>query len=74
MPTTPERGGCRFVVTKTDEGKPMIQLELFHDTVSRLKGLKVGFEVLSGTTLDQARTLADVMNERILGVIIMPNG
>ena len=28
-----ERGGSRFVVT-TDEGKPQIRLELFHDTVS----------------------------------------
>ena len=73
MPTNPERGGCRFVVTKTDEGKPVIQLELFHDTVSRLKGFKVGFEVLSGTTLDQARTLADLMNERIIGAMVTPN-
>ena len=52
----------------------MIQLELFHDTVSRLKGVKVGFEVLSGTTLDQARTLVDDINERIVGVIVTPKG
>src|SRR5690348_15090518 len=58
MPTNSERGGCRFVVTKTDEGKPVIQLELFHDTVSRLKSFKVGFEVLSGTTPDQAKNLS----------------
>ena len=69
-----ERGGCRFVVTKTDQGTPMIQLELFHDTVSRLKGFNVGFEVLSGTTLDQARTLVDEINERIVGVIVTPKG
>ena len=69
-----ERGGCRFVVTKSDEGTPMIQLELFHDTVSSLKGVKVGFEVLSGTTLDQARTLVDDINERIVGVIVTPKG
>jgi hypothetical protein len=69
-----ERGGCRFVVTKIEEGKPMIQLELFHDTVSRLKGFKVEFEALSGTTLDQARTLVDDLNERIVGVIVTPNG
>ena len=74
MPGNPERGGCRFVITKTDEGKPMIQLELFHDTVSRLKGFKVGFEVLSGTSADQARALADAMNERIVGVIVTPSG
>jgi hypothetical protein len=39
-----ERDGCRFAVAKTDEGKPVIQLELFHDTVSHLRSLTVGFE------------------------------
>jgi hypothetical protein len=66
-----ERGGCRFVVT-TDEGKPQIRLELFHDTVSSLR--KLEFEVLSGTTADQVRTLVGAMNEMILGVIVTPKG
>jgi hypothetical protein len=48
-----ERGGCRFVVT-TDEGKPQIRLELFHDTVSSLRSTKIEFEVLRGTTAHQA--------------------
>jgi hypothetical protein len=65
-----ERGGCRFVVTKTDEGKPMIQLELFHDTVSVLRSVKIEFEVLSGTSVEQARILVGAMNEMILGVIV----
>jgi hypothetical protein len=68
-----ERGGCRFVVT-TDEGKPQIRLELFHDTVSSLRSTKLEFEVLSGTTADQARTLVGAMNEMILGVIVTPKG
>ena len=68
-----ERGGCRFVVT-THEGKPQIRLELFHDTVSSLRSTKVEFEVLSGTTADQARTLVGAMNEMILGVIVTPKG
>jgi hypothetical protein len=68
-----ERGGCRFVVT-TDDGKPQIRLELFHDTVSSLRSTKVEFEVLSGTTADQARILVGAMNEMILGVIVTPNG
>ena len=74
MPMNPERGGCRFVVAKTDEGKPIVQLELFHETVPRLKGFQVGFEVLSGTTLEQARTLVEALNERIVGVIVTPRG
>ena len=52
----------------------MIQLELFYDTVPRLKGFTVGFEVLSGTTLDQVRTLVNTINEKIIGVIVTPNG
>ena len=65
-----ERSGCRFVVAKTDEGKPVIKLELFHDTVSHLRSLTVGFEVLGGVTPEQARRLVDLMNEKIVGVIV----
>jgi hypothetical protein len=71
MTVKTERSGSRFVA-KTDEGKPVIQLELFHDTVSSLRPLSIGLELLSGTTLQQARTLVDAMNERIIGVIVTP--
>ena len=64
-----ERGGCRFVVI-SDEGKPQIQLELFHETVPSLKSTKIEFEVLSGTTAEQVRALVGSMNEMILGVIV----
>ena len=64
-----ERGGCRFVVT-SDEGKPQIRLELFHETVPSLRSTKIEFEVLSGTTAEQVRTLVGSMNEMILGVIV----
>jgi hypothetical protein len=66
-----ERSGCRFVA-QADEGKPVIRLDLFHDTVVRLNSLSVGFELLSGTTVEQARALVDAMNERIVGVIVTP--
>ena len=67
-----EPDGCRFALAKTEEGKPLIRLELFHDTVSRLESLTVEFEVLSGVTLEQARTLVNAMNEKIVGVIVTP--
>jgi len=35
MSNKAERGGCRFSV-RTAEGKPIIEMELFHDTVPRL--------------------------------------
>ena len=72
MTVRTERSGCRFAVAKTDEGKPVVKLELFHDTVAHLRSLTVGFEVLGGVTPEQARTLVDSMNEKIVGVIITP--
>jgi hypothetical protein len=67
-----ERSGSRFVVAHTDDGRPFIRLELFHDTVPSLRSLTVGFEMLSGTTPGQARTVVDAMNERIVGVAVTP--
>lgn len=66
-----ERSGIQFSV-KTVEGKPFIQIELFHDTVSSLNALSVGFELLGGATLEQAGTLVEAMNERIVGVVVTP--
>jgi hypothetical protein len=66
-----ERSGSRFVA-RADEGKTVIELELFHDTVPALKPLSVGFELLGGTTLEQTKKLVDTMNERIVGIIVVP--
>jgi hypothetical protein len=35
---------------------------------------KIEFEVLSGTTAEQVRTIVGSMNEMILGVIVTPKG
>jgi|SRR5690349_3991539 len=66
-----ERSGARFVV-RTEDGKTSIRLELLHDTVAALKSLSVGFELLAGTTAEQASTLVEAMNERIVGVMVTP--
>ncbi len=65
-----ERGTCRFKTVKDSDGKPVIQVELFHNTVSLLNGLTIEFELLSGSTMEQAKSLADAANDRILGVIV----
>jgi hypothetical protein len=72
MTPKPERSACRFAVAKTDEGKPVIQLQLFHDTVAHLRSLTVGFDMLGGVTPENARTLVDAMNETIVGIIVTP--
>ncbi len=50
-----ERGSCRFSLRKTSEGKPMIEMELFHNTVPHLSAVTLSFEMLSGITLENAR-------------------
>jgi len=47
-----------------------MRMEMFHQTVPRLAGATVDFELLNGTTLDQARKLAESVNERVTGVVI----
>lgn len=66
-----ERSGSRFVAT-TEEGRPLIQLELFHDTARSLNAFLLGFELQAGESLEQAKTLVDTMNERIVGVVVTP--
>jgi hypothetical protein len=64
-----ERGGCRFIPAQTADGKPTIAMELFH-AVPSLATASIAFELLGGTTLAQAKALADAMNERILGIVV----
>jgi len=40
--------------------------------VSSLSPVTLGFEVLSGITVEQARELVEKMNDYIVGVIVTP--
>ncbi|MGA2966918.1 MAG: hypothetical protein ABSD64_11955 [Terriglobales bacterium] len=65
-----ERAGCCFIAASTPDDRPAIAIELFHDTVSALATASISFELLSGTTLAQAKALAEAMNERVFGIVI----
>jgi len=60
-----ERDGCRFLAAPVADGKAAITMELFHDAVPTLEAASVA------TTLTQAKTLAEAMNERILGIVVL---
>jgi len=70
--TTPQsqRDGCRFKAIQEADGKTILRMELFHGTIPLLAGATIDFELLTGTTLAQARTVADAVNERILSLVI----
>jgi hypothetical protein len=65
-----ERGSCRFKAIQGADGKFVVRMEMFHETVPLLKDATVDFELLNGTTLNQARNLAESMNDRVTGVLI----
>ena len=67
-----QKSGCFFVAKAGAQGKPIIRFELFHQTVPTLAGLTVEFELLSGTTLEQAKKLAESIDERIIGICARP--
>ena len=65
-----ERGSCRFKAIQGADSKCIIRMEMFHQTVPLLKDVTVDFELLNGTTIDQARKLAESMNDRVTGILI----
>jgi hypothetical protein len=65
-----ERGSCRFKAIQEADNKSIIRMEMFHQTVPLLAGTTIDFELLNGTTLDQARKLAESMNDRVTGILI----
>jgi hypothetical protein len=65
-----ERDSCRFKAIQGTDGKFVVRMEMFHQTAPLLKDATVDFELLNGTTLNQARNLAESMNDRVTGVLI----
>jgi hypothetical protein len=66
-----ERDNCHFSATTTPDGNPAIKMVTFHDSISSLSGASLNFELRSGTTYQNAKKLAEFMNEWIRGVWLM---
>ena len=48
----------------------IVEVRPHHDTIFALRGVQVGFELLNGITLEQAKRIADVLNENVIGVSV----
>jgi hypothetical protein len=68
-PTVTERSNCRFVVRKNESDKPQIVLELFQ-VISQLKDATLGYELLGGVTIEQAKKVAAVLNDHVLNLFV----
>lgn len=67
--TKTERAGAGFAIGRQGES-PIIEIRPHHDTISALKGIQVGFELLNGISVEQARKIVDVLNENIVGLLV----
>jgi len=61
-----ERGSCKFTVQQVEGGKQAIVVQTFHDNISVLRHAELGFNLLSGTTSEQAKKMAEMLNEYVL--------
>jgi hypothetical protein len=62
-----ERAGVGFAISR-QAGPSVVEVRLHHDTISSLRGIRVAFELLNGTTPAQAKRFLDVLNENVIGV------
>ena len=65
-----EKAGVGFGIGRQG-GSIVIEVRPHHDTISALKGSQLGFELLNGITLQQAKKILDVLNENVIGAFVM---
>jgi hypothetical protein len=65
-----DRANCQFVIKQSTDGKPQIVVERFHQSIPALNNVVLGFELLNGTSQEQARKLVALLNENVLTVYI----
>jgi hypothetical protein len=64
-----ERAGVGFTVGR-QSGTTVVEVHTHHNVISTLRGLQIGFELLNGITPEQAKKIADILNENVIGVLV----
>ena len=64
-----QKAGVGFGIGRQG-GSMVVEVRPHHDTVSALRGVQVGFELLNGITLERAKKIVDVLNENVIGVSV----
>jgi hypothetical protein len=63
-----QKAGVSFAIGK--QSSPIvIEVRPNHDTISSLKGVRLGFELLNGITPVQAKKIVDTLNENLVGLV-----
>jgi KaiC/GvpD/RAD55 family RecA-like ATPase len=66
-----ERSNCHFAVQQASDGKPVLVVHLYRDSIPLLKGTTLGFDLLGGVNEEQAKKLAEILNEHVLELFVM---
>jgi hypothetical protein len=69
-PLKTDRSNCQFLVQQAPDDKAVIVVQLLHETIPALKNAVVGFDLLGGIRVEQARQLVDLRNEYVLNVFV----
>lgn len=64
-----EKAGVSFGIVR-QAGPIILEVHTHHDTISALRGIQVGFELLNGISVEQAKRILDVLNENVIGVVV----
>ena len=64
-----ERAGISFGIGRHG-GSIVIEVRPHHDTISALRGVQFGFELLNGITLERVKKILEVLNENVIGVLV----
>jgi hypothetical protein len=67
--TKTHRSNCRFLVQDSG-GKSVVVVQLFQETIPLLKDVVIGFDLLGGTQPQQAKKIAELLNEQVLNVFV----
>jgi hypothetical protein len=70
-PIGTEKSGVAFNINRSG-GPIVIELCLHHETISALKGVHIGFELLNGIGLEQAKRIVEALNENVIGLLVTP--
>jgi len=70
MPEKTERSNCRFTVQQAADGRSVLVINFYQNTISSLKNNVIGFDLLGGLPIATARKLAETMNEHILDLFV----
>jgi hypothetical protein len=64
-----EKSGVAFSINRSG-GPIVIELRLHHETISALKSVHIGFELLNGIGLEQAKKIVEALNENVIGLLV----